>query len=347
MVLNSDEVPDVMQTNKGNGTAGLYAKEGLLTNLSAVAKERGWDKILSPSVQMTCRYNEKGLMGEGDLYGITTYGEFVMVYYNKDLFDKFGLNVPTTLEEFEKVCDTFVANKIVPFAVGGSSQWPVTQNWFELVLYKADRKLVNGYQMLAKDVDLKGEAFLFGTQKLADYAKKGYFDPNVTGIDYDGANQGFVQQLYPMSLTGSWMYKWTIDQVKFNWDVFLMPNKKLNIGSGGNLFVVPAKAKNKDLAYDFIDLTLGADSQIAMANAGGLPVNADLSKVTDPKSRRQVEVFMSLVKNDALSFYPDWPVPNFMEILGGNLQELLAGSKDANAVVDALAQEYNAYRDSM
>ena len=55
MVLNSDEAPDIMQTNKGNATAGLYSKEGLLTNLEAVAKERGWDKAMSPSIQATCR----------------------------------------------------------------------------------------------------------------------------------------------------------------------------------------------------------------------------------------------------------------------------------------------------
>ena len=143
MVLNSDEAPDIMQTNKGNATAGLYSKEGLLTNLEAVAKERGWDKAMSPSIQSTCRYNEEGLMGSGDLWGITTYGEFVMVYYNKDMFAKYGLDVPTSLEEFEKICDTFVANGIIPIGLGGASQWPATHNWFEFVLYEADRDLAD------------------------------------------------------------------------------------------------------------------------------------------------------------------------------------------------------------
>ena len=42
MILNSDEVPDVMEINKGNATAGLYAKQGLLTDLTDVATKRGW-----------------------------------------------------------------------------------------------------------------------------------------------------------------------------------------------------------------------------------------------------------------------------------------------------------------
>jgi raffinose/stachyose/melibiose transport system substrate-binding protein len=345
MVLNSDEAPDIIETNKGNGTAGQYVKDGLLTNLEAIAKERGWDKVLSPSIQATCRYSADGFMGSGDLYGITTYGEFVMVYYNKDMFDKFGLKVPTTLEEFEKIQDTFVANKIVPMSLGGASQWPATHNWFELVLYKADRKLANDYQMVAKDVDLKGPAFKFGTDKFVEYIKKGYFDPNVTGLDYDNSHPGFhTEQKYPMLLTGSWLYKVVIDNAKFNWDVFLMPGKTLNTGSGGNLFVVPAKAKSKDLAYDYIDLVLGKEAQTVMANAGGLPVNADISAIQDPKIKRVNELFSTIVKNDGLAFYPDWPVPNFMEVLGGGLQELLAGSKTADQALDAVNAEYNSYK---
>lgn len=345
MVLNSDEAPDVMQINKGNATAGQYVKDGLLTDLEAVAKERGWDKILSPSIQATCRYNEEGMMGAGDLWGITAYGEFVMVYYNKEMFAKFGLTVPTSLEEFEKICDTFVANKIVPIALGGALQWPATHNWFELVLYKADRKLANDYQMVAKDVDLKGEAFRFGTEKFAEYVKKGYFDPNVTGIDYDNSHPGFhTEQKYPLLLTGSWLYKVIVDNAKFDWDVFLMPGKSLNTGSGGNLLVVPQNAKNKDLAYDYLDLVLGKDAQTVMANAGGIPVNVDPATIQDPKTKRLNELFSQLVKNDALAFYPDWPVPNFMEVLGGGLQGILAGNTDVDGLLNTISAEYDSYK---
>ena len=345
MVLNSSEAPDVMQINKGNATAGLYSNEGLLTNLESVAKERGWDKILSPSIQSTCRYNE-GFMGTGDLYGITTYGEFVMVYYNKEMFEQYGLQVPTSLEEFEKVCDTFVENGIVPFTLGGASQWPATHNWFEMVLYKASRELANKYQMVAADVDLKGEAFRFGTEKFVEYIKKGYFDPNVTGIDYDTCHPAFyAEKKYPMLLTGSWLYGVVINNAQIDWDVFLMPGKTLNTGSGGNLFVVPENAENKELAYEYLDLVLGAEAQTLMAKSGGIPINADVSAIEDPKIKRLNELFSSLVQNDALAFYPDWPVPNFMEVLGGGLQSLLAGDDDIDSFLETLSYEYDSYKE--
>ena len=47
IVLTGDDVPDVMEYNKGNATAGQLASQGLLTPLTDVAKEKGWDKTLS------------------------------------------------------------------------------------------------------------------------------------------------------------------------------------------------------------------------------------------------------------------------------------------------------------
>src|SRR5690349_10492298 len=44
MILNSNDAPDIMEYNKGNATAGLLSKQGLLTDLTAEATKRGRDK---------------------------------------------------------------------------------------------------------------------------------------------------------------------------------------------------------------------------------------------------------------------------------------------------------------
>ena len=36
------------------------------------------------------------------------------MYYNKDMFEEYGLEVPTTRDEFFKVCDTFMEAGIYP-----------------------------------------------------------------------------------------------------------------------------------------------------------------------------------------------------------------------------------------
>jgi raffinose/stachyose/melibiose transport system substrate-binding protein len=348
MILNSDTVPDVMEINKGNATAGLYAKQGLLTDLTDVATKRGWDKIMTGSLQTTARYNDKGVMGTGPLYGITTYGEFVMVYYNKDLFKKYNVNVPTSLDEFNAAADTFVKAGVTPIAIGAVDKWPVTQNFYELALYKADRTLVNNYQLLQGKVDFHGDAFTFAAQTLADQFKKGYYGTNATGTSYNDANAAFTQGKYPMDLTGSWMFGPFLTGIKtFDWGLFVMPGKKLNTGSGGNLLVVPQNAKNKDLAYDFLDLTLATKAQTVMGNGGGIPVNADISKITDPHVAELNKAFSGLLANDGLAFYPDWPAPGYMDTLGGALQDLISGKTAPDKFLDAIAGPYNDYKSSL
>ena len=57
LILNSSAAPDVMEYNKGNATAGTLSTQGLLTDLSTLAVDRKWDKILAPSLQTTCTYS--------------------------------------------------------------------------------------------------------------------------------------------------------------------------------------------------------------------------------------------------------------------------------------------------
>jgi raffinose/stachyose/melibiose transport system substrate-binding protein len=348
MILNSEDVPDVMEINKGNATAGLYAKQGLLTDLTDVATERGWDEILSPSIQTTSRYDANGIMGSGPLYGVTTYGEFVMVYYNKDLFEQYEVEVPTSYDEFVAAADKFVAAGVTPIDLGALDKWPVTQNFYELALYKADREFVNKYQLFQGDLDFHGPEFTFAAETLAEQFQKGYYSANSTGTSYDDANAAFTQGTFPMNLTGSWMFGSFLTGIKdFEWGLFVMPGKTLNTGSGGNLWVVPQNAKNKDLAYDFIDLTLATKAQTVMANAGGIPINADLSQITDPHIAELNQAFSDLVQNDGLAFYPDWPAPGYMDVLGGGLQELIGGTTEPSSFLDTIAAPWNDYKSSL
>ena len=60
--------------------------------------------MLSSSLQTTAIY-EDGVMGYGNWYGVPNYGEFVLVYYNQEMFDEHGVEVPTTLAFVVGGCD--------------------------------------------------------------------------------------------------------------------------------------------------------------------------------------------------------------------------------------------------
>jgi raffinose/stachyose/melibiose transport system substrate-binding protein len=340
MILNSDEAPDIMEYNKGNATAGLLSKQGLLTDLTAEAGKRGWDKVLSSSLQTTARYDARGVMGGDKWYGIPDYGEFVMVYYNKALFEKHGVKVPTSLAELEAAMDTFVKAGVPPLSVAGA-EYPAQQIFYLLALSKADRKWVTSYQLYEPKVDFHGPELSFAATTFADWVAKGYIPKDSAGIRAEDMGVAFAQGKFPMMISGSWWYGRLVEQAKsFPWSTFLFPGNKLHPGSSGNLWVVPSRSKNKALAYDFIDLTLKAEIQLALGNAGGVPVAANPTSITDAKSRELIEAFNAVSAQDGLAFYPDWPVPGYYDVLVGGVQQLINGSKSPSDVLDEIAKPY-------
>jgi raffinose/stachyose/melibiose transport system substrate-binding protein len=339
MILNSDEAPDIMEYNKGNATTGLLSTQGLLTDLTAEAGKRGWDK-LSPSLQTTARYDARGVMGGDKWFGVPNYGEFVMVYYNKDLFAKQNVKVPTSLAELEAAMDAFVKAGMPPLSVAGA-EYPAQQIFYLLALSKADRKFVDAYQLYKSPVDFHGPELTFAATAFADWVAKGFIPKDSAGIRAEDMGVAFVQGKFPMLISGTWWYGRFASQIKgFEWGSFLFPGNRLHPGSSGNLWVVPASAKNKQLAYEFIDETLKPDIQNLLGNSGGVPAMADASKITDPKNRELIASFNAIVEQDGLAFYPDWPAPGYYDVLVSAVQELINGSKTPAQVLDALAKPY-------
>lgn len=340
MILNSDSAPDVIEINKGNAAAGQLSMNGLLTDMTDEAAKRGWDKILSSSIQATCRYDDKGVMGDGPLYGVTDYGEFVMLYYNQDMFDKAGVKVPTTYEELTAAADKFAASGVAPFATGGA-EYPAQQIFYMLSLSKADRKFIMDYQLL-KGVDFHGPEFTYGATTMADWVKKGYISKNAVSMKAQDMQNDFEAGKNPMLMGGSWLFGgFQSHNLPFKWNMVLWPGNKFSPGSGGNLWAVPAGSQNKDLAYDFIDITLSKDNQTLLGNSGGIPINADLSQISDPQSKQLNQLFADLVASDGLAFYPDWPVPGYYDKLVAGTQELMGGTKTPDQFLDEIAGPYN------
>jgi raffinose/stachyose/melibiose transport system substrate-binding protein len=340
MVLNSDEAPDLMEYNKGNATAGLLSKQGLLTDMSAEVTKRGWDELLSPSLRTTCKYDERGVMGGDKWFGMTNYAEYTMVYYNKDLFTQHGVAVPTTFAELVAAMDTFTRAGMTPLSLGGK-EYPAQQLFYQLALSKADGDWVRNLQQYTGDVDFHDEAWVYGAQTFADWVRKGYVSKDAAGVDAETMGTDFMAGKYPMMMSGSWWYGRVQSTVEdFEWDSFLFPGSDLALGSSGNIWVVPEKSKNKELAYDFIDITMKKADQNLLGNSGGIPVAADAAAITDPKSRTLIENYETLVDRDGLGYYPDWPVPGYYDVLVSSVQKLINGSADPHQVLDELAGPY-------
>src|SRR5699024_6814399 len=123
--------------------------------LDDAVAEYGWDETLASSLQTTARYDEDGVMGSGSGYGVPTYGEYVQVYYNAEMFDEDGVEVPATLDELEDAMEAFVDEGITPLAEA-AAEYPLGQLWYQLALTQAGRQWVDDYQVYDHPIDFAG-----------------------------------------------------------------------------------------------------------------------------------------------------------------------------------------------
>lgn len=339
LILNSDAAPDLLEYGKGNGTAGLAASLGLLADLDDVAEQRGWTNTLNDAQLALGRYDDRGVFGTGPLVGIPNYAEFVTVYYNKDMFDARGLSVPTTLAEFEAVMDVFVADGITPIAEA-ANDYPALHLWYQLALSEADNDWVTGFQGLTAPLDTA--PFLHASEALQDWVNAGYVSTDATGLTAADMTDLFESGTSPMVVTGTWyLGQFGSNITDFEWDHFLFPGNTIHPASTGNMWVVPERADNKDLAYDFIDITLSAQNQTLLGNSGGVALGVDAEMISDPIGSAMTAASNEIAAANGLGYYPDWPVPGYYEVMRQTVQALVGLTITPENANVQLEQFYN------
>ncbi|MRR30456.1 extracellular solute-binding protein, partial [bacterium] len=121
-VMQSGEVPDIFQS-WGQGGMIEQVNAGLLKDISADL-EGEWGDSLGALDAFAV---------DGKNYGVPWDMGAVTFWYNKDLFEQAGVEVPTTWAEFLTVCETLKAAGITPISVGEGDKWPGMHIWAYLV----------------------------------------------------------------------------------------------------------------------------------------------------------------------------------------------------------------------
>ncbi|MGK5531255.1 ABC transporter substrate-binding protein [Streptomyces sp. URMC 129] len=346
MILNSDEAPDIMEYNKGNATAGLLSSQGLLTDLTQVAQERGWTDLIGENLSAAARYDEHGHMGGDTWYGVPNYGEYVLMYYNQDMFDEYGIEVPTDAASFEAALQEFVDAGVTPIANAGNDH-PAEHWLYLLALSQADEQWVRDYQFFEGDVDFHDEQWTYAAETYADWLDRGYFDRESVGLVGTDMTENFVSGENPILVGGNWWYGGFVNDIQdFTWGAVPYPGSEMTLGSAGNLWVVPERSQNKELAYDFIEITMSPEIQALIGNEGNIPVSVDAQEIEDERARGVVTGFQELQENNGLALYPDWPVPGYYDTFVASVQNLMNGASPDD-VLDELAAPYEEYASSL
>lgn len=211
-------------------------------------------KAFNPTVLAATTYKGKN-------YTVPTgLSYYTGMFYNKKIFQQNGLQVPTTWQEFVKVCDALKAKGVVPVGIAGKDSAGVTTLGIIQGLYpstEAKTALAQGlYGGTAKLDDGKQLEVLQRLQTVFGYA-----EPNFAGITYATMTADFVAGKFAMMGDGTWnttsLQKAGGSALDFGY--FPLPagdsaadNKSL-AGKVELSLAIPANAKNPTAAVAWMD----------------------------------------------------------------------------------------------
>ncbi len=271
VALQSDSLPDLfwVQGNKSTKMAEM-AKQGFLLPLN--------DYKLDSS-----RFPEQSIeyaTVDGKIYSsFPSFFDYAIMYYNKDIFQKYGLDKPKNWEEFENILKTLKDKGETPISFGGKGDFD--RYWLMQVLAPtlANDVLQNIKEHKA-DTDYKNLIDTFNIYR--SFAEKGYLGKDFAATDGAGAQLAFTNGKAAMLVDGTWNNQ-VFASVNFNVGRFALPSKdgvlfSQSGPSNYNTYAVSAKTKYPEEAVKYIEFLNDKESQqIFENNLGAIPLVKDLT----------------------------------------------------------------------
>lgn len=197
VAMGSGQTPDIYPSWTG-GPMIEYIKSGHMADITEQMGRDGFqDKFLDAAIAQAT-YEDK-------IYGVPVENVAIAtIWYNKDMFAEYGLEIPTTVSELEAICDKLLENGKTPFSLANKTQWTGSMYYMNL----ATR--FGGLEPFQKAVSGEGtfedESFVYAGEKVQEWVDKGYFNAGFNGADEDSgqSRQLLYTEEAAMTIMGSW-----------------------------------------------------------------------------------------------------------------------------------------------
>jgi len=337
--VSGDDFPDLF-ISWGGGWLKSFVDAGYVADISAEVNAVMGQ--LNPALVDLNRFN-------GRIYGIPFTAGTTILYYNKAMFAKYNLRPPTTFSELERVCQTLIANGIIPFAEANKTMWPGAQHFVHLSMRLGGGDIFTRAQN--KEVRFTDPTFIRAGQMLQEMVDKGWFPAGVNGLDWDTGQSRimfYTEQAAMILQTGGFMSNCRSENRDFydnKLGLAMYPaiegglGKMTDILAGENAFSVSAKSKNLPMAKK-LAIGLGTDDvqQVIIGN-GVLAAKPGLN-ITDNLVR---EALNQLANATYLQNYVDQTLsPELAEVHKSTTQALFGKTMTPQQAAQEMQRAFDA-----
>lgn len=345
----SGEVPDIMTTYEQG-----FVDEGKYLDLSG--QSEWWDR-LSPSMKEACTD-----VKTGNQYRVCTNMTMAGFFYNKEMLDEMGLEIPRQWDDFVTVLETIKKEKpdVIPWFIFGSEAWHlghliefIPHGYVKSTLGTIDAKkaMLNNDQSSLRFGEPDGPMAVFAS-KMLELQDKGLINEDVLTATSDNCVQDFVNGKAAMFSNGMWVISSLLeanpdmaDKIGFApYPAYMPDSKPVVLSAEDSGYSISATTEHKEEAIEFLNFLFLPENQKKYSEAAKAPsaftdVTADWAPETIVK-----EVSAAVDSAVNIGYTNEKPAGFSGDDAGRMLQELFAGQYTAEEFAEAYEQ---AWQDGM
>jgi len=357
VAMSANKAPN-MYTHWTGGPMNEYYKSGFCDTLDDLYDAYNQTDYLESALAM-CRATDGKLIA-------MPYGGLsaAVVYYDKKTFADNGLEVPTTIEEFEAVCDKLLEAGITPIALGNGSKWTGSLIYMYLVArYGGPEAVVNAY-FPENGGSFADEPFVKAAEKVQEWVKKGYIIEGCNSITSDSAgdraliyNNTCAMLVHLSSTAGGVKSDMGEDWYNECFGAFQFPidpesekagvNQKVAVGSAvGNAFSINSQGNEEIRKALFVlcnQYYTGEEYAMNTLEQVGkvVSINGMQDYITDPVVMASWDCFANAT--DVQLFYDQYLPASVAEVHKDTMSDLFGLTKTPEEICQTLQDAYTKY----
>ena len=257
VLVSTDALPDVFFSWSGVFGENLTRSGRVLALDDVMARDSEWSSQIVEGQWAPFNYN-------GKQYGAPWSMDGKAFFYNVDVFNELGIEIPTTLNELYAVCEKLKENGYdEPISAGFSAPWAVSH-----YLGTICQRVVDP-EVLAKDYtgggDFSDPAYI---EALSIFKKLGeYMTSDPCSVDHEFARNAFIMGVSPMCYMQLAEMKYMRDDEELNYAFFNFPAVEDGKGDPGQLTGAPegmmisatAKPEVQEAAIKFMEFVISKE----------------------------------------------------------------------------------------
>jgi len=266
--MAANEVPDVFNTWAA-GFLKPFVKANKVYDLTdKLDADPEWKNRYVPGVYSSLEF-------DGRVYALPTTQTVACLFYNKEIFNKYGLEEPKTYDDLKNIIKVLNDNGVTPFAFGNKAPW-VGAMLSEIIINRigGTEPYNNVYNGTGTWED---PAFIEGGRIMAELVSLNAFPQGFNALDNDPAQADFISGKCAMLVMGSWAIQQCYSGMGDKLDVCKFPeitggkgNADSWVGQPDQSFAIAANSKVIDAAAEFIKTISDPVIQTKLSEAGNL-----------------------------------------------------------------------------